>query len=132
MRSVSSTVLVAITVALQAAGVRPGDEVIVPPYTFIATAPAALAYGAIPVFVDVEADTLLLYPEKVALAITPRTKAIVPVHLAGAATARQSREGGYETHESTLYFGMASSFDAAVESVVKQALQNLLSRSKNF
>ncbi|MDR6549986.1 DegT/DnrJ/EryC1/StrS family aminotransferase [Paenibacillus qinlingensis] len=75
---------VAITVALQAAGVRPGDEVIVPPYTFIATAAAALAYGAVPVFVDIEEDTLLLDPEKVSGAITSRTKAIVPVHLAGA------------------------------------------------
>lgn len=75
---------VAITVALQAAGVKPGDEVIVPPYTFIATATAALAFGAIPVFVDIEEDTLLLDPDKVAGAITPRTKAIIPVHVAGA------------------------------------------------
>ncbi len=74
---------VAITVALQAAGVKQGDEVIVPPYTFIATASAPLAFGAIPVFVDVEEDTLLLDPEKVEAAITPRTKAIVPVHIAG-------------------------------------------------
>jgi dTDP-4-amino-4,6-dideoxygalactose transaminase len=75
---------VAITVALHAAGVKPGDEVIVPPYTFIATAAAALAYGAVPVFVDIEEDTLLLDPEKIAAAITPRTKAVIPVHLAGA------------------------------------------------
>ncbi|NOU66514.1 aminotransferase class I/II-fold pyridoxal phosphate-dependent enzyme [Paenibacillus sp. LMG 31461] len=75
---------VAITVALQAAGVKPGDEVIVPPYTFIATAAAALAFGAIPVFVDIEEDTLLLDPDQVASAITSRTKAIIPVHLAGA------------------------------------------------
>lgn len=74
---------VAITVALQAAGVKHGDEVIVPPYTFIATASAPLLFGAIPVFVDVEEDTLLLDPEKVEAAITPRTKAIVPVHIAG-------------------------------------------------
>ncbi|MDF2652381.1 MAG: aminotransferase DegT [Paenibacillus sp.] len=75
---------VAITVALQAAGVKPGDEVIVPPYTFIATAVAALAYGAVPVFVDIEEDTLLLDPEKIAGAVTSRTKAVIPVHLAGA------------------------------------------------
>lgn len=75
---------VAITVALQAAGVKPGDEVIVPPYTFIATAAAALAYSAVPVFVDIEEDTLLLDPEKIAGAVTPRTKAVIPVHLAGA------------------------------------------------
>jgi len=75
---------VAITVALQAAGVKPGDEVIIPPYTFIATATAALAYGAIPVFADIEEDTLLIDPEKVESLITPKTKAIIAVHIAGA------------------------------------------------
>ncbi|WP_127588542.1 DegT/DnrJ/EryC1/StrS family aminotransferase [Paenibacillus koleovorans] len=75
---------VAITIALQAAGVKPGDEVIMPPYTFIATASSALMFGAIPVFVDVEADTLLLDPSKVEAAITPKTKAIVAVHIGGA------------------------------------------------
>ncbi|MCD9022432.1 DegT/DnrJ/EryC1/StrS family aminotransferase [Cohnella silvisoli] len=75
---------VAITVALQAVGVRPGDEVIVPPYTFIATASAALAFGAIPVFVDIEEDTLAIDPDKVEKAITPKTKAIVAVHIGGA------------------------------------------------
>ncbi|MEF3301547.1 DegT/DnrJ/EryC1/StrS family aminotransferase [Paenibacillus sp. GYB003] len=75
---------VAITVALQAAGLKPGDEVIVPPYTFIATASAALAYGIIPVFADIEEHTLLIDPEKVEERITPKTKAIIAVHLAGA------------------------------------------------
>lgn len=75
---------VAITVALQAAGVQPGDEVIMPPYTFIATASSALLFGAIPVFVDVEPDTLLIDPEKVEAAITSKTKAIIAVHIAGA------------------------------------------------
>lgn len=75
---------VAITVALQAAGVRSGDEIIITPYTFIATATAALAYGVIPVFADIEADTLLIDPEKVESLITPKTKAIIAVHIAGA------------------------------------------------
>jgi dTDP-4-amino-4,6-dideoxygalactose transaminase len=75
---------VGITAALQASGVQPGDEVIMPPYTFIATASAALMFGAIPVFVDVEPDTLLLDPEKVEAAITPKTKAIIAVHIGGA------------------------------------------------
>lgn len=75
---------VAITIALQAAGVRPGDEVIVPPYTFIATASAPLAFGAIPVFADVEEATLLIDPDAVERNITNRTKAIIAVHLAGA------------------------------------------------
>lgn len=75
---------VGITVALLAAGVGPGDEVIMPPYTFIATATSALLFGAIPVFADVEPDTLLLDPDKVEALITPKTKAIVTVHIGGA------------------------------------------------
>lgn len=74
----------AIAVALQAAGVRPGDEVIMPPYTFIATASAALLFGAVPVFADVEEETLLIDPAKAEAAITSRTKAMVAVHLGGA------------------------------------------------
>ncbi|MFE5317718.1 DegT/DnrJ/EryC1/StrS family aminotransferase [Paenibacillus sp. NPDC056579] len=74
---------IAITLALKAAGVQPGDEVILPPYTFIASATSVLLFGAIPVFVDVEADTLLLNPERIEAAITSRTKAIMAVHIAG-------------------------------------------------
>lgn len=72
-----------LSVALKAVGVEPGDEVLVPPYTFIATASAALMLGAIPVFVDVDADTLLIDPDLIDAAVTPRTKAIVPVHHGG-------------------------------------------------
>jgi dTDP-4-amino-4,6-dideoxygalactose transaminase len=73
---------VAITVALQAAGVGFGDEVIVPAYTWDGTATAALAMGAVAVFADVDPDTYCLDVESVRQAITPRTKAVVPVHLA--------------------------------------------------
>jgi dTDP-4-amino-4,6-dideoxygalactose transaminase len=69
--------------ALHALGVKAGDEVIVPGNTWIATAMAAVYLGAKPVFVDVEPDTLCLDPEQVRLAITRRTKAIIPVHLFG-------------------------------------------------
>ncbi|MCU6707787.1 DegT/DnrJ/EryC1/StrS family aminotransferase [Paenibacillus sp. J5C_2022] len=75
---------IAMTVALMAAGIEPGDEVIMPPYTFIATGTAALLAGAIPIFADVEEDTLLIDPHKVEERITPRTKAIIAVHIAGA------------------------------------------------
>src|SRR5690606_12878540 len=68
--------------ALRVCDVGPGDEVIVPPYTFIATANAVRLVGATPVFVDVEPDTYNLDIDRTAEAITPRTKAIIPVHFA--------------------------------------------------
>jgi dTDP-4-amino-4,6-dideoxygalactose transaminase len=73
----------AIAAALRAAGVGIGDEVIVPPYTFIATASAALFVGAVPVFADVDPDTHLLDPVATEAAVTERTKAVIVVHLAG-------------------------------------------------
>ena len=73
----------ALEVALRAVGVQPGDEVIVPPYTFIATASAALLIGAVPVFADIHPNTLCLDPSSVRSVVTNRTKAIVPVHIAG-------------------------------------------------
>ncbi len=73
----------AIEIALRALGVGCGDEVIVPPYTFIATASAVLSVSATPVFVDIQGDTLNIDPELIEAAITPRTKAIIPVHIAG-------------------------------------------------
>ena len=73
----------ALSVALKALDIGPGDEVLVPPYTFIATASAALMIGAIPVFVDVDPETLLIDPLLIDAAVSPRTKAIIPVHHAG-------------------------------------------------
>ena len=72
-----------LAVAYKAIGLGPGDELIVPAYTFIATASAALMIGAIPVFADVDPETLLISPESIEAAVTPRTKAIVPVHHGG-------------------------------------------------
>jgi dTDP-4-amino-4,6-dideoxygalactose transaminase len=73
----------AVELALRAVGVRPGDEVIIPVNTFIATAEAATRLGATPVFVDVDDEFLLIDPAAVEAAITSRTRAIVPVHLYG-------------------------------------------------
>lgn len=75
----------AIVAALKACGVGLGDEVIVPPYTFIATASAALFVGAVPVFADVDPETHLLDPQAVEAVITERTRAVIPVHLGGRA-----------------------------------------------
>ncbi|MET1044800.1 MAG: DegT/DnrJ/EryC1/StrS family aminotransferase [Microbacteriaceae bacterium] len=73
----------ALELAFRAVGVGPGDEVIIPVNTFIATAEAVSRIGAAPVFVDVDPDHLLIDPAAVEAAITPRTRAIVPVHLYG-------------------------------------------------
>ncbi len=72
---------VTMEVALRASGIGWGDEVIVPAYTFQATAAAPMSAGAIPVIVDVDPDTYCLDPKAAAKAITPKTKAILPVHL---------------------------------------------------
>jgi perosamine synthetase len=69
--------------AVGAVGIGPGDEVIVPPLSMSATVTAAVVWGGIPVFADVDPDTCNLDPESVRAAITPRTRAIVVVHLFG-------------------------------------------------
>ncbi|MBU0715581.1 MAG: DegT/DnrJ/EryC1/StrS family aminotransferase [Verrucomicrobia bacterium] len=74
---------VAIEIALLACGIGAGDEVIVPPYTFMATASAVLKVNAIPVFADIDLNTGNLDPKAAAKAITAKTKAIMPVHFAG-------------------------------------------------
>ena len=68
---------------LLALGIGQGDEVIVPAMTFVATANVAELLGAKPVFVDVDETTLMLTPERVARALTPKTRAVIPVHLYG-------------------------------------------------
>lgn len=74
---------VALEVALRAAGVEPGDEVIVPAYTFIATATSCLAVGARPVFADVDPETMQIDPNDALSKVTEKTRAIIPVHLGG-------------------------------------------------
>ncbi len=73
----------ALTIALRAAGVKPGDDVVVPSFTFYATAEAVVTAGARPVFCDIDPATFCVTGETVAAAITSRTRAIVPVHLFG-------------------------------------------------
>jgi dTDP-4-amino-4,6-dideoxygalactose transaminase len=73
----------ALLVAMMALGIGAGDEVIVPTFSFFATAGCVSRLGATPVFVDVDPDTLMLDATGVAAAITPRTRAVIPVHLYG-------------------------------------------------
>ena len=72
----------ALVAALAGAGIGPGDEVIVPAHTFMATAVAVLAVGAIPVIVDVD-ESITISPEALENGIGPRTKAVIPVHMWG-------------------------------------------------
>ena len=73
----------ALDLALQGLGIGAGDEVVVTPRTFLASATSVINAGATPVFADVDPDTQNITPETVAAVITPKTKAVVCVHLAG-------------------------------------------------
>src|SRR3954467_2117812 len=73
----------ALTIALRSAGVGPSDEVVLPSFTFYATAEAVVTIGARPVFCDVDPATFCVTPETVKVALTPGTKAVVPVDLFG-------------------------------------------------
>jgi len=74
---------VSLRIALLAAGLGAEEEVIVPPYTFISTASAVIEANAVPVFADIDLDSFNIAPKTIEAAITPRTKAIIPVHFAG-------------------------------------------------
>jgi len=76
---------VSLRLALIACGVKPGDEVIVPPYTFITTASSVIECNCVPVFVDIHPETYNMDPAQIEAAITERTKAIIPVHFGGLA-----------------------------------------------
>lgn len=73
----------ALRIMLQAADIGPGDEVITTAFTFVATAEVVAQLGATPVFVDIDRETMCIDPAKIEAAITPKTKAIMPVHLFG-------------------------------------------------
>jgi len=72
-----------LSVALAACGIGPGDEVILPAISYTASASAVLLFNSIPVFVDVDPDTFCMSPQAIEAAISPRTRAILPVHLTG-------------------------------------------------
>lgn len=74
---------ITLEIAMKALGIGAGDEVIVPPYTFLATASAVLKVNALPVFADIDPETYCIDPDAVERAITPRTKGVIAVHLGG-------------------------------------------------
>lgn len=88
----------ALVIALRAAGVEPGDEVIVPAFSFFATAGTVMTLGAHPVFVDIDPDTYLIDTTAIEAVITPKTKAIIPVHLYGQPADMEEIMGIAERH----------------------------------
>ncbi|GMA24886.1 hypothetical protein GCM10025864_26450 [Luteimicrobium album] len=97
----------AVELALRAVGVGPGDEVILPANTFVATAEAVSRAGGVPVLVDCDPQHLLIDPDQVASAVTPRTRAVVPVHLYGQTAPVEALRSIAEAH------GLAVVEDAA-------------------
>ena len=119
----------ALELAYRAAGVGPGDEVVMPANTFIATAEAASRIGATPVFVDVDDAFLLMDPSAVEAALTPRTRAIVPVHLFGQTAPMELLAPIAAKHDLALIEDAAQSQGASSEAGRAGALGRLAATS---
>jgi dTDP-4-amino-4,6-dideoxygalactose transaminase len=104
---------VSLRIALLAAGVQAEDEVIVPPYTFLSTASAVVEANAVPVFADIDLETFNLDPGAVKAAITPRTRAIIPVHFAGQPADMDALQRIADAHGLTLIEDAAHAHGAA-------------------
>jgi dTDP-4-amino-4,6-dideoxygalactose transaminase len=102
----------ALVLALRALGIGPGDEVITTPFTFFATPEAISAVGAHPVFVDIRRDTFNLDPALIEAAITPRTRAVLPVHLFGRPCEMAGVLGAASRHGLKVVEDCAQSFGA--------------------
>jgi perosamine synthetase len=100
----------ALFAALVAAGIKSGDEILVPDITFIATANAVTMAGATPVLVDVDPDSLTISPQAAALAVTERTRAIVPVHVSGRAADMDAILGLAMRHDLAVIEDAAEAF----------------------
>lgn len=119
----------ALQIGLMALGVGPGDEVVCPAFTFVATAEAAALLGATPVFVDVDPDTFNLDADAVADAITERTKAVVPVHLFGQCADMSALRPVCEATGVPVLEDMAQAAGATWEGVPAGALGDLAALS---
>ncbi len=104
----------ALQLAILAAGIKPGDEIITSPFTFIATAEAICYAGATPVFVDIDPKTFNINPAFIEAAITPRTKAIIPVHIFGQPADMTPIKAICDKHQLLLIEDCAQSFGAAI------------------
>lgn len=107
----------ALHMAFVAAGIGPGDEIIVPSFSFAATANAVGLTGATPVFVDIDADTFCASPAAIEAAITPNTKGIMPVHLYGHPADLAAIAAIAERHGLILFEDAAQAHGAAVDGV---------------
>ena len=107
----------ALLIALRALGVQPGDEVICPSFTFYATAESIAAVGAVPVFADIEDETYCLDPAAVEAAITPRTRAVMPVHLFGHPAAMGPLRVICKKHGLALLEDAAQAYGASLDGV---------------
>jgi perosamine synthetase len=105
----------ALHLSLLAMGVGPGDEVIVPSFTFAATANAVAVTGATPVFIDVEPDSFCMDPDRIAEAITADTRAVIPVHLYGHPAAMAQIMNIAEEHEIQVLEDAAQAHAASLE-----------------
>lgn len=105
----------ALVISLRALGVGPGDEVITSPFTFISTAESISLVGATPVFADIRPGTFNLNPEQVAAHVTPRTKALLPVHLYGQPSDMQALRDIAAQHELVMLEDAAQAFGATHE-----------------
>jgi dTDP-4-amino-4,6-dideoxygalactose transaminase len=102
----------ALLLALTALDIGPGDEVIVPPFTFFATVGSVIRCGAKPVFADIDPETYNLDPQAVAAAITPRTKAVIPVHLFGQCADLEAIQAVADRHGLQVIEDAAQAFGA--------------------
>lgn len=104
----------ALVIGLRALGVEPGDEVITTPFTFFATAEAISLVGAVPVFVDVDAESFNLDPARVEEAVTQRTRAMIPVHLFGRPAEHDALADIARRHDLRLLEDCAQSIGASL------------------
>ncbi|MHB8132770.1 MAG: DegT/DnrJ/EryC1/StrS family aminotransferase [Anaerolineaceae bacterium] len=115
----------ALIIALRAAQVGPGDEVIVPAYSFFATAGAVLSVGATPAFVDIDPDYYLMDVTQLEAALTPNTKAIIPVHLYGQSADMDAIMGFAKEHNLVVIEDNAQAFGCVYKNQKTGSIGNL-------